>query len=241
MTDNRTNSIDRTERGFGIYADFTDRYGERFTVQQSSLATEDAVWVGAHEKRGHLTVEMALHVRDALAGWLQDVGADEGGPALEASQGAAPQAESGSRPRVIDLAEKWADEKLGGYIARTSFMQGVRFALEVTAAPVLPSASACPCTYHSEDRGGGYSELVIEPEPSCPEHGSGLAAPELPTAVTLADLLREHRHAYSYTTGRGSRYVGCACGARPERLRGPDDAWLALHQGQELLKCLETS
>lgn len=106
----------------------------------------------------------------------------------------------------------------------------------VTNAPVR-----CRCTHHSEDRGGGYSELVIEPEPSCPEHGEGLVATEIPTAETLADLLREHRHAYSYTTGRGSRYIGCACGATPEkRSPAPDDAWLALHQAQELLKCLKT-
>lgn len=67
-----SNAIDHTIRGFGIYADFTDRYGEHFTVQESSLATEDCVWVGVHGQRGHLTVEMAQHVRDALTGWLED-------------------------------------------------------------------------------------------------------------------------------------------------------------------------
>ena len=71
-----SNAIDYTPRGFGIYADFMDRYGEHFTVQQSSLATEDCVWIGAGSDRGHLTVEMAVHVRDALTGWLQDVGAE---------------------------------------------------------------------------------------------------------------------------------------------------------------------
>ncbi len=71
-----SNAIEYTERGFGIYADFKDLYGEHFTIQQSSLATEDAVWIGVNESRGHLTVEMAQHVRDALTGWLQDVGAE---------------------------------------------------------------------------------------------------------------------------------------------------------------------
>lgn len=72
-----SNAIDHTPRGFGIYADFTDRYGNNFTVQESSLATESCVWIGAGDGRGHLTVEMAQHVRDALTGWLQDVGAEE--------------------------------------------------------------------------------------------------------------------------------------------------------------------
>lgn len=71
-----SNAISFTSRGFGVYADFTDRYGNNFTVQQSSLATEDCVWVGGADPRGHLTVEMATRVRDALTGWLQDVGAE---------------------------------------------------------------------------------------------------------------------------------------------------------------------
>lgn len=71
-----SNAIDHTERGFGIYAKFTDRNGGKFTVQESSIATESCVWVGDLIKRGHLTVEMAAHVRDALTGWLQDVGAE---------------------------------------------------------------------------------------------------------------------------------------------------------------------
>ena len=32
-------------------------------------------------------------------------------------------------------------------------------------------AEKCRCKAHSEDRGGGYSELMLEPEPDCPEHG----------------------------------------------------------------------
>ncbi|KUF05540.1 hypothetical protein [Leucobacter sp. G161] len=70
-----THAIDHTSRGFGIYGDFTDLYGEKFTIQESSLATEPCVWIGAGDNRGHLTVEMATHVRDQLTGWLQDVGA----------------------------------------------------------------------------------------------------------------------------------------------------------------------
>lgn len=71
-----SNAIDHTPRGFGIYASFEDRSGSRFTVQESSLATESCVWVGNDDAWGHLTIEMAVHVRDALTGWLRDVGAE---------------------------------------------------------------------------------------------------------------------------------------------------------------------
>lgn len=32
----------------------------------------------------------------------------------------------------------------------------------------------CRCTFHNEDRGGGYTELVLEPEPDCPLHGTAI-------------------------------------------------------------------
>jgi len=37
--------FNKTQRGFrkGV---FTDRYGEQCSIQQSSLATEDAIWLG---------------------------------------------------------------------------------------------------------------------------------------------------------------------------------------------------
>lgn len=36
--------------------------------------------------------------------------------------------------------------------------------------------NACRCTGYSEDRGGGHFELMLEPEPDCPEHGAQIAA-----------------------------------------------------------------
>lgn len=90
--------------------------------------TDDQIFIGADAMSGH-AIENEGASWDALLRVALTV------------MGTAPQAESGSRSRIIDLAEKWADEKLGGYIARTSFMQGVRFALEVSAAPVLPSST----------------------------------------------------------------------------------------------------
>ncbi len=58
-----------TERGFVIYDDFIDRYGHRVRIQESSLATESAVWIfteGGADGAAHLTVEMARRVRGAL-------------------------------------------------------------------------------------------------------------------------------------------------------------------------------
>ena len=38
----------KTERGFA-FMEFQDRYGEHCTLQKSSLATEDAIWLGIEE------------------------------------------------------------------------------------------------------------------------------------------------------------------------------------------------
>lgn len=37
--------LKRTSRGF-LHADFTDLYGEACSIQDSSLATTDAIWLG---------------------------------------------------------------------------------------------------------------------------------------------------------------------------------------------------
>ena len=55
----------------------------------------------------------------------------------------------------------------------------------------------------------------------------------------IADLLREHRHAYTYTTDQGSKYAGCYCGARPKPLgAAPDDDWLHLHQARAVVEAI---
>lgn len=42
---------------------------------------------------------------------------------------------------------------------------------EIRNLLVVENDRKCQCKAHSEDRGGWYSELVIEPERDCPEHG----------------------------------------------------------------------
>jgi hypothetical protein len=43
-----------TERGFAI-AEFTDFYGEPCSIQKSSFATKDLIWLGIGANRMHLT------------------------------------------------------------------------------------------------------------------------------------------------------------------------------------------
>ncbi|MCT9932427.1 hypothetical protein N5079_19690 [Planotetraspora sp. A-T 1434] len=78
-----------TPRGFRIYAEVTDRYGSRVSVQESSLATEDCVWIFAKNDRDenpspHLTVDNARVIRDALAEFLREWNeAESGAPSQE--------------------------------------------------------------------------------------------------------------------------------------------------------------
>lgn len=57
----------------------------------------------------------------------------------------------------------------------------LRAALTAVWADIrLPDpAGGCACSFDSEDRGGGYSELVQEYEPACPEHSEHLYDPVL--------------------------------------------------------------
>jgi hypothetical protein len=40
--------MEKTERGFA-YTEFTDLYGAKCNIQKSSLATDDAIWIGCKE------------------------------------------------------------------------------------------------------------------------------------------------------------------------------------------------
>ena len=72
--------VSYTPRGFAIYAEFRDSYGNNIRVQQSHDAGVDAVWIFAlrdGEETGpstspHLTVEQAILVRAALTEFIQE-------------------------------------------------------------------------------------------------------------------------------------------------------------------------
>lgn len=72
-----------TSRGFGVYAEFRDRYNSEVRVQESSLGTERCVWIfcrnpGFTESppAPHLTVEQARTVRDALDAFIREAEGD---------------------------------------------------------------------------------------------------------------------------------------------------------------------
>lgn len=68
--------IEPTERGF-FRVDFDDRYGERCSIQKSSLATEDAIWLGQNEPTiNKVTGEIVgcrMHLTQADVQWLLPV------------------------------------------------------------------------------------------------------------------------------------------------------------------------
>ena len=49
--------VEKTERGFSI-VEFIDLYGKQCSLQESSLATDDAIWLGRNGQRMHLTRHM---------------------------------------------------------------------------------------------------------------------------------------------------------------------------------------
>lgn len=63
-------SVGQTERGFA-FGKFKDRYGVECSLQKSSLATEDCIWLGVHENRMHLTQEMAAMLLPALTAFAE--------------------------------------------------------------------------------------------------------------------------------------------------------------------------
>lgn len=54
MSDEPTTTL--TERGF-VRGEFTDHYGLACSLQKSSLATRDCIWLGVDDHRMHLTQE----------------------------------------------------------------------------------------------------------------------------------------------------------------------------------------
>lgn len=70
-------SFEFTERGFRIYLRTNDLYGTAIRVQESSLATEECVWIftgtNEHHSSLHLNYEQAETLISALSEWMEDV------------------------------------------------------------------------------------------------------------------------------------------------------------------------
>jgi hypothetical protein len=67
-----TTSREKTQRGF-VRVEFTDRYGESCSLQESSLATEAAVWLGQNKPTFDDKKELVgcrMHLTQDMAKWL---------------------------------------------------------------------------------------------------------------------------------------------------------------------------
>lgn len=58
-------TVYNTERGLGK-ADFGDRDGSGCSIQESSVAIEDCIWLGSNEVRMHLSREQVLELLPLL-------------------------------------------------------------------------------------------------------------------------------------------------------------------------------
>lgn len=72
--------LEKTLREFAV-ARFRDRYNEECSIQKSSLAEQDCIWLGVHEKRMHLTQAQVAELLPLLqhfveTGDLIDYGSD---------------------------------------------------------------------------------------------------------------------------------------------------------------------
>lgn len=66
-------NLDETERGFAI-GKFTDRYGTKCSIQKSSLATEDCIWLGINDADPKIMASQAEKFgveTDETTGWVK--------------------------------------------------------------------------------------------------------------------------------------------------------------------------
>lgn len=65
--------LNKTQRGFSI-SEFEDRYGQKCSLQKSSLATEDAIWLGVDDANPKIMASDAKRLgisTDANNGWIK--------------------------------------------------------------------------------------------------------------------------------------------------------------------------
>lgn len=75
--------IKKTSRGFDLI-EFVDHYGAECSLQKSSLATEDCIWLGTNTNRMHLTQEQLSQLLPHLQSFVEtgdlSINPDEDGP-----------------------------------------------------------------------------------------------------------------------------------------------------------------
>ena len=63
-------NLETTNRGF-VIGRFTDIYGEKCSIQKSSLATDDAIWLGVDKNRMHLNKEQIAKLLPVLQKFVE--------------------------------------------------------------------------------------------------------------------------------------------------------------------------
>jgi hypothetical protein len=63
-------TLKTTSRGFA-YGEFTDYYSELCTIQKSSIATKDLIWLGRDGYRMHLTRDMVAELLPLLTRFVE--------------------------------------------------------------------------------------------------------------------------------------------------------------------------
>lgn len=63
--------IKKTQRGFDLI-EFVDHYGAACSLQKSSLATEDCIWLGTNTNRMHLTQEQVSQLLPHLQEFVEN-------------------------------------------------------------------------------------------------------------------------------------------------------------------------
>lgn len=58
-----------TQRGY-MRGEFSDRYGARCSIQESSLATEDCIWLGCDSNDGSAMLGSRMHLTQEMAAQL---------------------------------------------------------------------------------------------------------------------------------------------------------------------------
>ena len=64
--------MQKTHRGFA-YSEFIDRYGVKCSIQKSSLATDDAIWLGVDDASPKILASKAVELgikTDETTGWV---------------------------------------------------------------------------------------------------------------------------------------------------------------------------
>ena len=64
-------AIETTPRNFGI-VNFNDIYGNSCSIQESSLATDNALWIGVDENRMHINIPLAIKIMGTLKTFINN-------------------------------------------------------------------------------------------------------------------------------------------------------------------------